>query len=96
MSFSRHIQWYHSHADPIWPDGTFKGTVAWFWKFNILKILEYTVHLAQRSACTLRNNSKGFDVVKCLILCIQNNADAMSYKLDLHVSKIMQLKQKGF
>ncbi len=23
MSFSRAIQWYHSHADPIWPDGTF-------------------------------------------------------------------------
>jgi hypothetical protein len=24
MSFSRNIQWYHSHADPIWPDSTFK------------------------------------------------------------------------
>ncbi len=24
MSFSRPIQWYHSHADPIWPDGIFK------------------------------------------------------------------------
>jgi hypothetical protein len=23
MSFSRPIQWYHSHADPIWPDGIF-------------------------------------------------------------------------
>ncbi len=23
MSFSRPIKWYHSHADPIWPDGTF-------------------------------------------------------------------------
>ncbi len=23
MSFSRPIQWYHSHAVPIWPDGTF-------------------------------------------------------------------------
>ncbi len=23
MSFSRPMQWYHSHADPIWPDGTF-------------------------------------------------------------------------
>ncbi len=21
VSFSRPIQWYHSHADPIWPDG---------------------------------------------------------------------------
>ncbi len=24
MSFSRPIQCYHSHADSIWPDGTFK------------------------------------------------------------------------
>jgi hypothetical protein len=24
MFFSKPIQWYHSHADPIWPDGTFK------------------------------------------------------------------------
>jgi hypothetical protein len=24
MSFTRPIQWYHSHVDPIWPDGTFK------------------------------------------------------------------------
>jgi hypothetical protein len=24
MSFLRAIQWFHSHADPIWPDGTFK------------------------------------------------------------------------
>ncbi len=26
MSFSRAFQWYHSHLDPIWPDGTFKRT----------------------------------------------------------------------
>ncbi len=27
MSFSiRPIQWYHSHVDPKWPDGTFKCT----------------------------------------------------------------------
>jgi hypothetical protein len=24
MSFSRPIQWYHSNADPVWPDCTFK------------------------------------------------------------------------
>ncbi len=23
MSFSMPIQWFHSHEDPIWPDGTF-------------------------------------------------------------------------
>jgi hypothetical protein len=27
MSFSRPIQWYHSHADPIWPDGDFNDDV---------------------------------------------------------------------
>jgi hypothetical protein len=27
MSFSRPFQWYHSHADPIWPNGTFKRKV---------------------------------------------------------------------
>jgi hypothetical protein len=25
MSFSRPIQWYHSHADPTWLDGTFEA-----------------------------------------------------------------------
>jgi hypothetical protein len=25
MSFSRPFQWYHFHADPIWPDGTLKS-----------------------------------------------------------------------
>jgi hypothetical protein len=24
MSFLMPIQWYHSHVDPIWQDGTFK------------------------------------------------------------------------
>ncbi len=27
MSFLRAFQWYHSPADPIWPDGTFKGQI---------------------------------------------------------------------
>ncbi len=62
----------------------------------MLKNCRYTVHLVQRSGCTSRSNSKGCAVVKCFILCIQNNADAMSHKLGLRVSKIMQLKQKCF
>ncbi len=33
MSFSRPIQWYHSHADPIWPDGTFNMKVRQFGSF---------------------------------------------------------------
>jgi hypothetical protein len=28
MSFSRSIQWYHSHTDPIWPDGTLNAPKA--------------------------------------------------------------------
>jgi hypothetical protein len=24
MSFSRLIQWYHTHVDPVWLDGTYK------------------------------------------------------------------------
>jgi hypothetical protein len=24
MTFSGPVQWYHPHADPIWPGGTFK------------------------------------------------------------------------
>jgi hypothetical protein len=27
MSFSRPVQWYHSHADPIWPDVTFNDAL---------------------------------------------------------------------
>ncbi len=27
MYSSRLIQWYHSHVDSIWPDGSFKWTV---------------------------------------------------------------------
>jgi hypothetical protein len=32
MTFFRPIQWYHSHADPIWPDGTFKATCRMDWE----------------------------------------------------------------
>ncbi len=27
MTFLRPIKWYHSHADPFWPDGTFNLTL---------------------------------------------------------------------
>ncbi len=35
MSFSRAFQWYNSHLDPIWPDGTFKDMSYLF--FPIIK-----------------------------------------------------------
>jgi hypothetical protein len=28
MSFSRPFQWYHSNADPTWPDGSFNVLMA--------------------------------------------------------------------
>jgi hypothetical protein len=31
MFFSRLVQRYHSHADPIWPDGTYKDKTADLW-----------------------------------------------------------------
>ncbi len=27
MTFLRHIQWHRSHADPIWPVGTFNEII---------------------------------------------------------------------
>jgi hypothetical protein len=43
MPFSRHIQWYHSHADPIWPDGTFKQ----FYEPHVLLLVseEWTIQI---------------------------------------------------
>ncbi len=34
MSFLRAFQWYRSHADPIWPDGTFKFIISVICKKN--------------------------------------------------------------
>ncbi len=40
MSFSRPIQWYHYHADPIWSDGIFKvfpfNLFAFFFQFSLI------------------------------------------------------------
>ncbi len=46
MYFSMPIQWYHSHVDPIWPDGTLKNS--WFWNFipqqNYLYLYVYIIY----------------------------------------------------
>jgi hypothetical protein len=39
MSFSRAFHWYHSHLDPIWPDGTFKKQTIFFG--SNLKFLQF-------------------------------------------------------
>ncbi len=39
MSFSRPIQWYHSHADPIWPDGTFIS------KIHQIQLTNWNTHI---------------------------------------------------
>jgi hypothetical protein len=51
MSFSRPIQWYHSHADPIWQVGIFKFSkgVQWFeplkdWNLLTGEIGVYKIH----------------------------------------------------
>jgi hypothetical protein len=46
MFFSRPIQWYHSHADPIWPD----STLAWH-EINALRriiLLRITFSLSSK------------------------------------------------
>jgi hypothetical protein len=39
------IQWYHSHADPICPDGTFNAAeiFSWRWRGGLLLSGERTV-----------------------------------------------------
>jgi hypothetical protein len=48
MSFLRAFQWYHSHADPIWPDGTFKIQSGWTVPLNhFLEHLMYMTFLSK-------------------------------------------------
>ncbi len=39
MSISRPIQWYHSHAVPIWPDG--RKSMGSSYIFSVRKIYRY-------------------------------------------------------
>jgi hypothetical protein len=41
MSFQRAFQWYRSHADPIWPDGTFNKSMC---EINQRKYAKLTFH----------------------------------------------------
>ncbi len=43
MSFSRAFQWYHSHLDPIWPDGTFKEYPHFFQKMQMLDCVRHFI-----------------------------------------------------
>ncbi len=43
MSFSRPIQWYHSHADPICPDGTFNASL---YINNVVGVYRYLVQVS--------------------------------------------------
>ncbi len=47
MSFLMPIQWYHSQADQIWPDGTFKGTQVWEFLAPILNFVYFIVSYAK-------------------------------------------------
>jgi hypothetical protein len=50
MSLSRPIQWYNSHADPIWPDGTFKerrkSNVTHVLDLVLLEVLDWMLRLS--------------------------------------------------
>ncbi len=46
MSFSWAFQWYHSHLDPIWPDGTFK---------NIILVRDFLINLVIAMSCFYRS-----------------------------------------
>ncbi len=46
MSFSRPFQWYQSHAEPFWPDGTFKG------KINPHVEAFFSCHLSASTVCS--------------------------------------------
>ncbi len=35
---SRPVQWYHSHAVPIWPDGIFKGHKFITYNISLIKV----------------------------------------------------------
>ncbi len=52
MSFSRAFQWYHSHLDPIWPDGTFKR-----WPPDV-QALRYLFYSCSMNSC--QDTLKGF------------------------------------
>jgi hypothetical protein len=52
MSFLGHIQCYHSHADPIWPDGTFKGKRSWTFLCQNRKKLHVRTVQCKAKKCT--------------------------------------------
>ncbi len=49
MSFSRPIQLYHSHADPIWPDGN----------FNCISIFLYSADLGRDASDSAHGGEEG-------------------------------------
>ncbi len=56
LSFSRPIHWYHSHADPIWTDGTFNDDAVFclliyyfflsLWPFSSVGLTKFFVGIA--------------------------------------------------
>ncbi len=71
MSFSRAFQWYNSHLDPIWPDGTFK----WFLDNRCSLIHIVSFHLEHSLYYTDKKENQIFLIYKE----IQNEAVAKSY-----------------
>ncbi len=45
MSFSMPIQWFHSHEDPIWPEGTFNINLFYVSSAKIVPLLHSSIQL---------------------------------------------------
>jgi hypothetical protein len=45
MSFSMPIQWFHSHEDPIWPEGTFNINLFDVYSAKIVPLLQSSIQL---------------------------------------------------
>ncbi len=68
MYFSMPIQWYHSHVDPIWPDGTFKKSRhLGFGVFIDIWTKGCTYLLAQDQASTAARSTASADITPTAI-----------------------------
>ncbi len=70
MSFSRPIQWYHSHADPIWPDGTFNCLSTQDCPLHAISISHLHVQLNKKSACENACSTNSCKVTKAYFFVI--------------------------
>ncbi len=67
MYFLRPIQWYHSYADPIWEDGTFKfihHTI-----FKVISVLRVILMVSWQRDTLCKQVYKNCFCVQCYTEC---------------------------